>query len=62
MRWGAEGQSADTGRTSEGTELMLSARMVLPSGMREKACISALLGKAEAPSVVWEHSQLLDPI
>ena len=62
MRWGGQGESADTGRTSEGTELMLSARMELPSGMREKACISALLRKAEPPSAVWEHSQLLDPI
>lgn len=46
--WGGEG--ADTGRTQEGTELMLSARTALPSGTGERLHLS--------PS--WA-GQLLDP-
>lgn len=40
MGWGGVGEGADTGRTQEGTELMLSARTALPSGTGEKLRLS----------------------
>ena len=49
MRWGAAGEGADTGSTWEGTELMLSARMALPSGTREKLHLSPSWGRQGLP-------------
>lgn len=54
MRWGGEGESADTGRTSEGTKLMLSARTALPSGVRKKPASQPSWGRQRLP--LWSGS------
>ena len=54
MRWGEEGESADTGRTSEGTKLMLSARTALPSGVRKKPASQSSWGRQRLP--LWSGS------
>ena len=53
-RWGEEGESADTGGTLEGTKLMLSARMALPSGVRKKPASQPSWGRQRLP--LWSGS------
>lgn len=54
MRWGEEGESADTGRTLEGTRLALSARMALPAGVRKKPASQPSWGRQGLP--LWSGS------
>ena len=60
MRRGEEGASADTGRTLEGTKLMLSARTALPSGVRKKPASQPSWGRQRLPlrsgSMTWFDS------